>query len=103
FALGELAVPLDPAAEIVQLRLGFRAVALRDLVAADPLDLSEGIELVVANLPDLLDHELHRLGVGLAVLGGLVLQRGRQLARLDAPREVDLYGRTEQRSHAAVR
>jgi hypothetical protein len=81
----------------VQLRLGFRAVALRDLVPADALDLSEGIELVVANLPDLLDHELHRLGVGLAVLGGLVLQRGRQLARLDAPREIDLLRRIEQR------
>src|SRR5205823_673111 len=98
--LGELTVALDTTTEVVELFLGLRAEALRHLVAADPLDLAERRELMLADLPDLLDQELEDLRLRFDVFGDVMLQGRRQLPRLDPPRQVHLLGRVEERDLA---
>ena len=98
--LGQLTIPLDATTEVVELFLGLRAEALRHLVAADPLDLGERRELMLADLPDLLDEELEDLRFGFNVFRDVMLQGRRQLPRLDPPGQVHLLGRVEERDLA---
>ena len=99
-ALGELAVALDAVAASRASRLGLGAVALRDLVAADALDLAEGRRAGGRGSPRPSRRPCFSgFGLRLVVLAGR-LQRGGELAGLDPARQVDLLGGVEERDLA---
>ncbi len=99
-ALGELAVAFDPAQEVVERLAGLGLVRLADPVASDPLDLAEPLDLVVADRDDRLGHLAEALLIDTILLLGQLPELGRELARLDPPREIDLLGGGQERDLA---
>src|SRR5512132_94532 len=95
-ALRELSVAFDAAQEVVERLAGLRLVGLADPVPPDPLDLAELLHLMIADRDDRLGHQAKALLVDPVLLLRELAEHGRELARLDAPGEIDLLGGREE-------
>src|SRR5205085_10950040 len=74
-ALGELTIALDPMQPILEGAAVLGPECLRDLLAPDALDLTERVQLVVADLPYALHDQLQLLLIDLLLGGQVSLQR----------------------------
>src|ERR671923_2595191 len=91
--LGQLAIPLDLAKEVVGLLARSGSPRLRRGLPPDPLDLAELLQLMPADLRHELDHLGQLLAVHTAVVLDVAEEVGGHLARLDPHGEVDLLRR----------